>query len=192
VVRASLILSYLVTIEVEKVDTQARRHPFDGCHLFTDIGSPWQMECFGHLFHLRIAHTFRLEAHGAAVDVDLCTLGEHVDLVEGIHDVLALGEDTVLLPHHDIVILQFLKRALSELDTSGELIRHDAETQWTEGFCLGDHAPQELRQHVFAQELTVVAHGNELDGVRVERGFVTTVRGHLMRRGRGGAKAAHS
>ena len=64
-----------------------------------------EMEGLGHLGQLGTAHAVGLETHGAGIDVDLGGLGEHIDLIEGIHHVETLGEDTVLLPHDDIVIL---------------------------------------------------------------------------------------
>jgi len=68
-----------------------------------------QVEGYGHFLHLRVAHALGLEAHALGIDIDLGRFREYVNLVKGIHRVLA-------------------------------------------------------------QELTVMAHGDELDGVRMDVG----------------------
>lgn len=78
-----------------------------------------QMEGLGHLLHLFVAHALGFIAHCTAANIDLCALRQHVDLVEGIHDVLAFGKDTVLFPQHDIVVGQGLERTLSQYHAAG-------------------------------------------------------------------------
>ena len=132
----------------------------------------WQIESLGHLSHFFLAHTIRLKSHALGIDVDLRTLREHVNLVEGIHYIQALGKDAVLLPHHYIIVFQFLQGFLSQLQAAWQLIRNDAQTEWTE--CLGfrNHAPKQIAQNVLAHELLVVAHGDKLDRVSMNGSLI--------------------
>lgn len=57
-----------------------------------------QFEDAGEVGHLLVAHAFGFESHSLGVDIYLCALRQHVDLVESIHNVETLGEDSVFLP----------------------------------------------------------------------------------------------
>ena len=73
-----------------------------------------QIECATHLLHLLLTHTFGHETHGSCVDINLSTLGENVNLVEGIHHVDTFGKDTMFLPKHHIIVFQLMECGLSE------------------------------------------------------------------------------
>ena len=87
-----------------------------------------QMEGTRHLLHLFVAHAFGLIAHGTAIDIDLCALRQHVDLIKGVHDIRAFCKDAVLFPQHDVVVGQGVERAFSEFHTTGQFVGHNAQS----------------------------------------------------------------
>ena len=97
---------------------------------------------------------------------------EHINLVEGIHYIQALGKDAVLLPHHYIIVFQLLQGFFSQLQAAWQLIRNDTQTEWTECLGLRNHTPEQVAQHILAHELLVVAHGDELDRMSMNGSLV--------------------
>ena len=78
----------------------------------------------------------------------------------------------MLLPHHHVVVLKLFEGGVGELVGAGQGVGDDAEAEGAEGFCLGYHAPEDACEDVLGEELAVVAHGDELDGMGVYGGFV--------------------
>lgn len=74
--------------------------------MFVDDGVLFgQVEYVGDLLHLGIGHAGGNETHRAGIPVDDGALGEGVNHVECFHYVGAHGENTVLFPHHNVVIV---------------------------------------------------------------------------------------
>ena len=131
--------------------------------------------------HLLLGGTCRFESHRLGSQIDLRRFRKHVDLVESLHDVGAHGADAVLLPHHHVVFPKLFDGGLGQLGGTRHLVRYDAQPLGTEGPRLGDHRPQEVRQHVLGEECRVVGHGHEVDRVGVDGGGVAVARGdHLV------------
>src|SRR5574344_878103 len=132
----------------------------------------WQIECTSHFRHFLLTHAVGLKSHALGIDVYLGTLRQHVNLVEGVHHVESLGKHSVLLPHHHVIFLKLLESAVGKLQASRQSVRHDAQSQRAERLSLGNHAPQQVAQHILAHKLLAVAHRDEFDGVGVHRGVV--------------------
>ena len=66
---------------------------------------------------------------------------KYIDLVECLHGITVYCEYTMFLPHHNIIILQFLDGSFRQFYRTGQLIRNHAQSTWAECFCFGNHAP---------------------------------------------------
>ena len=99
------------------------------------------MEHILNFLHRLVGHTLRGEAHALGAEVDHRGLVQNVGLVECIHDVLANGTDTMLLPHHHVVVLNLFQGGFGQFHAAWKFVRHDAEAQWRKCECLGNHAP---------------------------------------------------
>ena len=73
------------------------------------------------------------------------------------------------------MLLDLLQGRFGQLDARWHSVRNDADAQWREGQGLRNHAPQDLGEHILAQERTVVTHGHQLDGVRMNGGLIARV-----------------
>ena len=131
-----------------------------------------QLEHILYFAHGGVGHAVGGEAHALGAHVDVGGLVEHVNLVEGVHDVLADGADAVLLPHHDVVVANLTEGGFGEADGAGKFVGHDAEAEGCEGEGFGNHRPEQAGHHVLLKHLLVVRHGDEFDGMRVERCLV--------------------
>ena len=78
----------------------------------------------------------------------------------------------MFLPHHNIVIVQFLQGGVGQLHGTWQSVRDDSQSARTEGLCLRNHAPEEIGQHVFLEKGGIVRHGDQFDGMRMKRSFV--------------------
>jgi hypothetical protein len=58
---------------------------------------------------------FWFKAHGFAIQIDLRTLGEDINLIKSIQDINALGKDAMLFPQYDIIVFEFLQGILSQI-----------------------------------------------------------------------------
>ena len=61
------------------------------------------MEHVRQFLHLFFRHTVRFKSHATGIDVNLGSLGQHVNLVECIHYIGTYGKHAVFfptLPHH--------------------------------------------------------------------------------------------
>ena len=79
-----------------------------------NAGLSGQVEGTRHLGHLLVAHALGLEAHALGIDVDLGTLREHVNLVEGIHHVETLCKHAVLFPEHHVVVVELCQCGIGQ------------------------------------------------------------------------------
>ena len=86
----------------------------------------------------------------------------------------------MLLPHDYVVLFQFLQCGIGQFVRARQCVGHDAQAQRAESLRLGNHGPENLGEHVLAQELALVAHGHQLNGVGVYGSLVGRTRLYLM------------
>lgn len=72
------------------------------------------MEHVRQFLHLFFRHTVRFKSHATGIDVNLGSLGQHVNLVECIHYIGTYGKHTVFFLHYHIVIVQFLQCSICQ------------------------------------------------------------------------------
>ena len=131
-----------------------------------------KVECTCHLLHLCAAHALGFKAHGTAIQVNLSTFREDVNLVEGVEYVKSLGKHAVFLPQHHVVAFELVQCCLCKGVASGQCVGNDAKPERTESFRFGNHAPQQSCKDILAKKLPVVAHGYYFYGVGVYGGLV--------------------
>lgn len=93
-----------------------------------------QIESNSHFFHLFLTHTIRLEAHIFRCDIDESRFIKYIDLIERLHRIAINCKYTMFLPHHNIIILQFLDGSFRQFYRTRQFIRND--TQTTRAECL--------------------------------------------------------
>ena len=95
-----------------------------------------KVECTCHLLHLCAAHALGFEAHGTAIQVNLSTFREDVDLVEGVEYVKSLGKHAVFLPQHHVVAFELVQCCLCKGVASGQCVGNDGQKAFVSGIML--------------------------------------------------------
>ena len=89
----------------------------------------------------RLGPRYTTLAHIFRCDIDESRFIKYIDLIERLHRIAINCKYTMFLPHHNIIILQFLDGSFRQFYRTRQFIRNDTQTTRAECLCFGNHTP---------------------------------------------------